>query len=30
VFSGTWAAGCFRDGNRKLAVVATAKDCGLE
>ena len=30
VFSGTWSAGCFRDGNRKLAVSATAKDCGFE
>jgi hypothetical protein len=30
VFSGTWSAGCFRDGNRKLAVSTTAKDCGFE
>jgi hypothetical protein len=30
VFSGRWTAGCFRDGNRKLAVSATPKDCSFE
>lgn len=30
VFSGTWSRGCFRDGERKLAVSTTARDCGFE
>ena len=30
VFSGTWSRGCFQDGSRKLAVIATARDCGFE
>jgi hypothetical protein len=29
-FSGTWSGGCFRDGGRRLAVSATAKECGFE
>ena len=30
VFSDTWSRGCFRDGDRKLAVSPTAQDCGFE
>ena len=30
MFSGTWSRGCFRDGDRKLAVSTTARDCGFE
>lgn len=29
-FSGNWSRGCFQDGGRKLAVIATARDCGYE
>ena len=29
-FLGTWSRGCFRDGDRKLAVSTTARDCGFE
>lgn len=29
-FSGNWSRGCFREGSRKLAVIATARDCGFE
>jgi len=30
VFSGTWQSGCFRDGNRRLAVGTTATECGFQ
>lgn len=29
-FSGTWSRGCFRDGDRRLAVNTTPRDCGFE
>ncbi len=30
VFPGPWSRGCFRDGDRKLAVSTTLRDCGFE
>ena len=31
VFSGTWSAGCFRDGSRKQAISGTTPaDCGFQ
>lgn len=29
VFSGAWNKGCFRDGAKQMAVVATMKECGF-
>lgn len=29
-FSGNWSQGCFQEGSRKLAVIATARDCGFD
>lgn len=30
VWSGTWRNGCFNDGDRRVAVVATPSDCGFD
>lgn len=30
VFTGPWIGGCFRDGDRRAAAVATAEDCGFK